>query len=73
MGDESLMLLGAIIGDIIGSAYEFNNVKTKNFELMTPESTFTDDSVMTMAVANALTNLAEFTPVQVTAQDSKNG
>ena len=55
MGDESLMLLGAIIGDIIGSAYEFNNVKTKNFELMTPESTFTDDSVMTMAVANALT------------------
>ena len=55
MGDESLMLLGAVIGDIIGSVYEFNNVKTKNFELMTPYSTFTDDSVMTMAVAHALT------------------
>ena len=50
------LLLGAIGGDIIGSAYEFNNVKTKDFPLFTPESTFTDDTIMTIATADAILN-----------------
>ena len=45
---------GAIIGDIIGSRFERNNTKSKNFELFTADSTFTDDSVLTLAVANAI-------------------
>lgn len=47
-------LLGAIGGDIIGSVYEFNNIKTKDFPLFTPESTFTDDTIMTIATADAI-------------------
>ena len=47
-------MVGAILGDIIGSRHEFNNVKTKEFELFTDECNFTDDSVMTCAVAQAL-------------------
>ncbi|MDR1922632.1 MAG: ADP-ribosylglycohydrolase family protein [Candidatus Adiutrix sp.] len=49
-------MLGAIIGDITGSVYEFKNVKTKDFPLLTDESFFTDDTVMTIAVAEALMN-----------------
>ena len=45
---------GAIIGDIIGSIYEFNNIKTKEFPLFSKKCFFTDDSVMTVAIADAL-------------------
>ena len=48
------MLLGALVGDIIGSPYEFHNTKTKNFPLVEKRTRFTDDSVMTMAVAHTL-------------------
>lgn len=48
-------MLGAIIGDIVGSVYEFNNTKDYRFHLLTPYSTFTDDTVMTCAVAKWLT------------------
>ena len=44
-------LLGGIIGDTIGSIYEFDNIHTRDFPLFTEESEFTDDSVMTVAVA----------------------
>ena len=44
-------IIGAIAGDIIGSAYEFNPTRDHDFELFTPESTFTDDTVLTMANA----------------------
>ena len=44
---------GAIIGDIVGSIYEFHNIKTKDFPLFTQTCSFTDDTVMTCAVANA--------------------
>ncbi len=44
-------MLGAIIGDIVGSVYEFDNIKTKDFPLFSKESLYTDDSVMTLAVA----------------------
>ncbi|MCB0630667.1 MAG: ADP-ribosylglycohydrolase family protein [Saprospiraceae bacterium] len=45
---------GAIIGDIIGSRFERGNGKDYSFELFTPGSTFTDDTVMTVAVADWL-------------------
>lgn len=47
-------MLGAMIGDIVGSIYEFNNIRTKEFEFFRPDCFFTDDSVMTAAVAEAL-------------------
>lgn len=46
-------MLGAIIGDIVGSIYEFESDKTKDFELFTEESRLTDDSMMTIAVGCA--------------------
>jgi len=45
-------MIGAIIGDIVGSIYEFDNHKNKEFPLFSEESTFTDDTVMTVAVAD---------------------
>ena len=49
-------MFGAILGDIVGSPYEFdwNNIKTKDFPLFSENSEFTDDTVMTLAVARAL-------------------
>lgn len=49
-------MFGAIAGDIIGSVYEspFNNIKTKEFPLFQPDSHFTDDTVLTVAIADAL-------------------
>lgn len=49
-------MIGAIVGDIIGSVYEFNNYRAKNFRLFTNKMFFTDDTVMTIAIANALMN-----------------
>ena len=47
-------MIGAIAGDIIGSVYEFNNIKTKDFPLFSKDSTYTDDTIMTIAVADWL-------------------
>lgn len=49
-------MYGAILGDIVGSPYEFdcNNYKAKDFPLFSRRSDFTDDTVMTLAVAKAL-------------------
>ena len=47
-------IIGAICGDIIGSTREFNSIKTKVFDLYTNRSIFTDDTVMTLAIANWL-------------------
>ena len=47
-------MLGAIIGDTVGSVYEFNNIKSTDFPLFDPRCNYTDDSVMTMAVAEWL-------------------
>ena len=51
-------MLGAIIGDIVGSPYEFDdyNIKTTDFPLFSKESEITDDTVMTLAVAQGLMN-----------------
>lgn len=51
---EGKQMYGAWIGDIVGSKYEFHNIKTKDFPLFSPECEFTDDSVMTAAVADAI-------------------
>ena len=47
-------MLGAIIGDIVGSRFEFNNTKDFNFKLFTDECSFTDDTICTVAIADAL-------------------
>lgn len=47
-------MYGAIIGDIVGSRFEWNNIKTKNFEFFTDQCVYTDDSVLTIAVFDAL-------------------
>lgn len=47
-------MIGSLAGDIIGSVYEFNNIKTKDFPLFSKESFYTDDSIMTIAVADWL-------------------
>ncbi len=51
---ENKGIIGAVCGDIIGSFYEFIKTKDMNFKLFTPHSTFTDDTVMTCAVAEWL-------------------
>jgi len=52
-------MLGAIIGDIVGSVYEWHNIKTKDFPLFGDDCFFTDDTVMTIATADALMNGGE--------------
>lgn len=47
-------MLGAIIGDMVGSVYEFDNIKKVDFPFFSARSTYTDDSIMTVAVAEWL-------------------
>jgi type I restriction enzyme M protein len=49
-------MLGAIIGDIVGSIYEFHNIKTMKFPLFSSDSFYTDDTVMTLAIAEIIQN-----------------
>jgi ADP-ribosylglycohydrolase len=49
-------MFGAIVGDIVGSVYEWNNIKTKDFPLFRDDCHFTDDTVMTCAVAEGVMN-----------------
>lgn len=53
-------ILGAISGDIIGSSYEFNNVKSMDFELFTNDTYFTDDSVLTAATMYAILRQTDY-------------
>ena len=53
-------MLGAIIGDIVGSRFEFNNTNQTNFTLFTPDCNFTDDTICTIAVGDALLNGSNF-------------
>ena len=53
-------MLGAIAGDIIGSVYEARPIKTTRFPLFSPASRFTDDTVLTIAVAHAILNEIEY-------------
>ncbi|RKY18198.1 MAG: ADP-ribosylglycohydrolase family protein [Planctomycetota bacterium] len=47
-------MIGAITGDVIGSVFEFHSTKSKDFELFSERSSFTDDSLLTIAVADCL-------------------
>ena len=47
-------MIGAIVGDVVGSVYEWDRIKTKDFPLLQKQCTFTDDSVLTVAVAEAI-------------------
>jgi ADP-ribosylglycohydrolase len=47
-------MLGAMIGDIVGSVYEWQNIKTTDFRLFKPNCTYTDDTVLTAATAQTL-------------------
>ncbi len=56
-------MLGALAGDIIGSRFEFNNHKSRQFELFAPQCTFTDDSVLTVALADSLMSGEDYAAV----------
>lgn len=47
-------MIGAIIGDIVGSRFEWDNHRSKDFDFFTDKCFFTDDSVMSLAVCEAL-------------------
>jgi len=59
--EKQKYIIGAIAGDIIGSVYEWHNVKTTDFALFSPRSKFTDDSVLTLATMDALNNRYDYT------------
>jgi len=54
-------MLGSIIGDIIGSTYEFRNADSYDFNPFPPGSDFTDDTVLTIAIADAILNNRDYT------------
>jgi ADP-ribosylglycohydrolase len=54
--DTNKYIIGAVAGDIIGSVYEFQNIKATVFQLFSPASNFTDDSVLTFATMDSLIN-----------------
>jgi len=53
-------MIGAIAGDIIGSVYEANPIKSTSFPLFSPHSRFTDDTVLTVAVAFSILNNVDY-------------
>lgn len=53
-------MLGAIVGDVVGSVYEWNNHRSKDFPLFGDRSSFTDDSVLTVALADTLLNGGDY-------------
>lgn len=53
-------MIGAIIGDIVGSRFEFVSFKSKDFTLFTPDCDFTDDTILTVATADAILNGREY-------------
>jgi ADP-ribosylglycohydrolase len=56
-------VLGAITGDVIGSVFEWDNVKSKDFQLFSPDSCFTDDTVLTVALAEAILEGTDYAEV----------
>lgn len=53
-------MLGAIAGDVIGSVFEGSGLKTKEFPLLSPRNTYTDDTVLTVAVASAILDQGDY-------------
>lgn len=58
-------MIGAIIGDIVGSTYEFSNTKDYNFPLYNIKSVYTDDSILTIAVAERLLDDESYSPARL--------
>ncbi len=54
-------MIGAIAGDIIGSVYEWENIKSKEFPLFTKDCKFTDDSILTIALADSILTETSYT------------
>lgn len=61
----NIKILGGIVGDIVGSTREWHNIKTEDFELTPRGSRFTDDTVMTLAVAEWLMTDANHTEAKL--------
>ena len=59
--NKKFLILGAITGDVIGSSYEWNNVKTTDFDIFGRNFDFTDDSVLTFATVDVLLNNKDYT------------
>lgn len=57
---NSNTIIGAVIGDVIGSVFEWNNVKKTDFDLFNPKCDFTDDTVLTIAVADCILTKKDF-------------
>jgi ADP-ribosylglycohydrolase len=57
---EATNMLGAIAGDVIGSVHESAGLKSKDFDLFTRHNRFTDDTVLTVAVADCLLNNGDY-------------
>lgn len=55
-------MIGAIIGDIVGSRFEFSNYRDIDFDLFTKDSRFTDDTVCTMAITDWIVNVDQWNP-----------
>ena len=53
-------MLGAIIGDIVGSRFEFGPAPEKGFKLFTDECNYTDDTICTIAIADAIMNKRDY-------------
>jgi len=53
-------MIGSIAGDIIGSVYEFHNISNEDFPLFSRDSTFTDDTVLTVATADVILDGAKY-------------
>jgi ADP-ribosyl-[dinitrogen reductase] hydrolase len=66
-------MIGAIIGDIVGSRFEFNNHKHKDFQLFTDDCRVTDDSIMTLAVAKAIMEAEKIQNVSLGRYDYDGG
>jgi ADP-ribosylglycohydrolase len=67
-------MIGAVIGDIIGSRFEFNNHRSEDFTLFTEESKVTDDTILTIATADCLLYNKEYAKIyQLYAQKYPNG
>jgi len=60
MTSNSNTIIGAVIGDVIGSVFEWNNIKKTDFDLFNPKCDFTDDTVLTIAVADCILNKKDF-------------
>ena len=56
-------MLGALVGDIVGSVFEWNNHRSKDFPLFGPASVFTDDSVLTVALAETILEGSDYASV----------